>query len=76
MSCWRQQIHKLRKLASRTETQLERTSEMSRGNEVSSSYNANLSTANKQKGHILDSSRLTNNYSTKDDDFQATSINS
>ena len=48
MSCWRQQIHKLRKLASRTETQLERTSEMSRGNAVSSSYNANLSTANKQ----------------------------
>ena len=43
-----QVIHKLRKLASRTETQLERTSEMSRGNAVSSSYNANLSTANKQ----------------------------
>ena len=46
-----QVIHKLRKLASRTETQLERTSEMSRGNAVSSSYNANcqLQINNKDK---------------------------
>ena len=46
-----QVIHKLRKLASRTETQLERTLEMSRGNAVSSSYNVNcqLQINNKDK---------------------------